>query len=84
MADVPPERVTKPEVPENGPPPLPRWVKVAVLVMAVLLLAVLAATLIGGNHGPGRHSNSAGDHIDQQIQATTWSNAGAQIDHSSS
>lgn len=85
MADVPPERVGKPDVPENGPPPLPRWVKVAVLVIAVLMLALLAATLLGGNHGPGRHFNSADDHFRQQTQAAaTWSNTGAQIDQFSS
>jgi hypothetical protein len=35
---------------------IPRWVKVAVLVAAVLVLLVVIANLLGGGgHGPSRH-----------------------------
>lgn len=40
------------------PPPtgLPRWVKVFLIVaVALALLAVGAALVTGGDHGPGRH-----------------------------
>jgi hypothetical protein len=34
----------------------PRWVKVSWIVAAVIVLVILAALLLGGEHGPGRHS----------------------------
>jgi hypothetical protein len=35
---------------------IPRWVKVAGIVVAVLALLVVIAMLVGGGaHGPGRH-----------------------------
>lgn len=38
-------------------PGLPRWVKVSALVVAgLILLAVVAAFLLGGEHGPMRHA----------------------------
>ena len=50
-----------PATPNEGPPPAPRWVKVlALAVVALVVLAVLAMHLIGGEHGPGRHL-SVGD-----------------------
>ena len=41
----------------NSPPPMPRWVKVAAIVVGVLVALFVIAQLagIGGNHGPGRH-----------------------------
>ena len=41
----------------ESPPPTPRWVKVfAVVVLALALLVVIVmATGIGGQHGPARH-----------------------------
>ena len=37
-------------------PGLPRWVKVfLIVVVALILLGVGAALMIGGEHGPGRH-----------------------------
>ena len=40
---------------------MPRWVKVFVLVVAVLLLVMLAVMLLsGGEHGPGRHGTADG------------------------
>jgi hypothetical protein len=45
-------------VPGRGAPPrMPLWVKVAVIVLGVLLLAfaVVRLTGLGGEHGPGRH-----------------------------
>lgn len=34
---------------------MPTWVKVFIVIGAVLLALVLVAQLAGGNHGPGRH-----------------------------
>ena len=38
-------------------PRMPRWVKVAAIIVGLLLLlfVVLQLTGIGGEHGPGRH-----------------------------
>lgn len=33
----------------------PRWVKVSLIIAAVLVLVVAVALLFGGDHGPGRH-----------------------------
>lgn len=50
----------------NRRPPTPRWVKVfgviGILVL-VLILVILIANLagFGGEHGPGRHTQPAGD-----------------------
>ena len=42
--------------PEESPPPRPGWVKVSLIVGAVVLgVVVLAMVLSGGEHGPGRH-----------------------------
>lgn len=46
----------------GGPPPAPRWVKVAlVATVVVVLLLVVVALVTGGQHGPGRHTSDAGD-----------------------
>ena len=39
----------------------PRWVKVFVMVaLALVVLAVVAMLIVGGNHGPGRHQSTVG------------------------
>lgn len=39
--------------------PVPRWVKLAILVLGILvLLAAVAMLLLGGEHGPQRHSGT--------------------------
>ncbi|NYI77034.1 hypothetical protein [Nocardioides panzhihuensis] len=39
------------------PPGMPSWVKFLIgALLAVILVAVLAMVLVGGDHGPGRHS----------------------------
>ena len=49
-----PEVSTAPEAPH--PPPRPRWVKIAGIVAAVVILVVIAMALFGGGeHGPSRH-----------------------------
>lgn len=42
---------------EHQSPGMPRWVKVALLVAAALVVLFLVAQLagVGGEHGPGRH-----------------------------
>ena len=38
------------------PPGMPRWVKLmGVAVVVLVMVAVLAMMLLGGDHGPGRH-----------------------------
>ena len=36
----------------------PRWVKVSWTVAALVLILVLVVFLLGGDHGPGRHSET--------------------------
>ena len=44
----------------GSPPGMPRWVKVAALVVGLLILVVLILQLTGmaGEHGPGMHSSA--------------------------
>ena len=41
------------------PPTTPRWVKVSLITVGVLVLIALVAMLGGENHGPSRHFDSA-------------------------
>ena len=38
-----------------GAPGAPRWVKLSGLAIVVVAIVVIVVTLLGGNHGPGRH-----------------------------
>jgi hypothetical protein len=54
-ADLAPER--------GSPPPMPRWVKVSGIIVAVLVLLLVVVLLVAGGHGPRRHaSGDAADH----------------------
>ena len=47
---------------DNRPPypGIPRWVKVfGIIVIVVVLLVVGLMFLVGGEHGPGRHTQSS-------------------------
>ena len=47
-------------VSDDTPPGLPSWVKYLLLgLLAVVLIAVLAMLVVGGDHGPGRHGGSS-------------------------
>lgn len=47
--------------PASERPGVPRWVKVFVVVAAVVALLVIALMLLsGGTHGPGRHLSGQG------------------------
>jgi hypothetical protein len=51
-------------------PGTPRWVKVSWIVAAVIVLVILAALLLGGEHGPGRHSaRQEGGHMVSVVTA---------------
>jgi len=40
----------------DGPPTLPRWVKLlAVATVVAVVVLILAMLLMGGEHGPGLH-----------------------------
>ena len=43
----------------DAPPGMPRWVKVAAIVVGLLILIVVILQLTGlaGDHGPGMHSS---------------------------
>lgn len=58
---TPPTLARQTEVSDSeSPPGLPRWVKVFGVVTAiVILLAIVAMILVGGEHGPGRHLHGA-------------------------
>jgi hypothetical protein len=40
----------------------PRWVKVFGAVALLIVLLLIVAMLLGGEHGPGRHLSPAGLH----------------------
>ena len=61
MADLRPDPDTHSD---DGPGQtgMPRWVKVFVVIGAVLLVLLIATQFIGdGGHGPGRHGGGGGD-----------------------
>jgi hypothetical protein len=45
----------------GSPPGMPRWVKIAAIIVGVLILlfVILQLTGIGGEHGPGRHMSGS-------------------------
>lgn len=48
---------------ESSPPPMPRWVKVFVIVAAIVILLVVVALIwFPGRHGPGRHIHGSDAH----------------------
>lgn len=47
----------------NRPPKTPRWVKVFGIIAIVVVLLFVAMMVIGGEHGPGRHSGDAGSQV---------------------
>lgn len=55
------ETTPRPGADHGTPPRMPRWVKVAAIVVGllVLLFVVLQLTGIGGVHGPERHMSGA-------------------------
>ncbi len=59
MTDPRPEPESRPDVGTDVPPGMPRWVKVAAVVVGLLILLflVLQLTGIAGEHGPGMHSS---------------------------
>jgi hypothetical protein len=58
MADPPRRRDTTGMGADRASPPrMPRWVKLSLILAAVLVLVVVIAMLIaGGGHGPSRHA----------------------------
>lgn len=48
--------MTDPYRPTDGAPGMPRWVKVFVAVVALLVLVVVVMLLVGSDHGPGMHA----------------------------
>lgn len=53
---------------DGSTPRIPRWVKMTALTFGLLiLLMVIVMLLIGGEHGPGRHTSSANP-VGQDVQ----------------
>lgn len=48
--------MTDPYRPTDDAPGMPRWVKVFVAVVALLVLVVALMLLLGSDHGPGMHA----------------------------
>ena len=48
---------------QGSPPRMPRWVKMAGIIVGVLILVFLVLQLTGvaGQHGPGRHFSGLGN-----------------------
>jgi hypothetical protein len=60
MADPRQPRATGSDAAAGDRPPypgMPRWVKVSgiIVIVLALLVAIILATGVGGDHGPGRH-----------------------------
>lgn len=45
--------------PRDAPPRMPGWVKWPGLVLAVLILLLVVARILGVEHGPGMHTPKA-------------------------
>jgi hypothetical protein len=62
MAEPAPHSRSGGDADSGSPPRMPRWVKVAAILVGVLILLFLVLQLagIGGEHGPGRHSSDSG------------------------
>ena len=70
MADLPPrqesgdaDEVAGPGLASAGRPKMPAWVKVSLVIAAVLVVAFLVIMLtgMGGEHGPSRHLPGGGN-----------------------
>jgi hypothetical protein len=63
--------------PDRGAPPrAPRWVKMSVIIVALLALALVAIMLLGeGDHGPSRHAAAVPPTLEMAPQATGWHGA---------
>ena len=61
-----PQHAARPDA-SDAPPGMPRWVKVAAVVVGllILLLLVLQLTGIAGEHGPGMHSSLGSPAVSQ-------------------
>jgi hypothetical protein len=65
-ADLAPDR--------GSPPPMPRWVKVSGIIVAVLVLLLVVVLLVSGGHGPRRHaSGGAGSQASVSVSSVTAS-----------
>lgn len=59
MTDDDDQRSIASPVGDEAPPGMPSWVKYLLLgLLAVVVIAVLAILVGGGDHGPGRHGGS--------------------------
>jgi hypothetical protein len=43
---------------DQSNPGMPRWVKVSGIIAIVLVVLFILVLLVGGGHGPGRHTSS--------------------------
>lgn len=57
MPDTQPQPGAGGQDDRESPPGMPRWVKVPLIIIGILVLlfVILRLTGLGGEHGPGRH-----------------------------
>ncbi len=62
MADPAPDAGADPMVDPAPASGMPRWVKVSLIIVAVVILTfvILKIAGVGGEHGPGRHMGGSG------------------------
>jgi hypothetical protein len=64
MADPPRSGDPGEAADRESPPPMPRWVKVSGIIVALLVLLLVVVLLVSGGHGPRRHlSGGAGGQL---------------------
>jgi hypothetical protein len=64
MADPPRSGDPGEDADRESPPPMPRWVKVSGIIVALLVLLLVVVLLVSGGHGPRRHlSGGAGGQL---------------------
>jgi hypothetical protein len=51
-------------------PPMPRWVKIFLAVVLIIVAALLISRALGVQHGPGMHGASAGTAVVSAISSS--------------
>ena len=68
-----PQHPSPAQDPGERPPAMPGWVKLTGLVVLVLLVVLIIVVLLGGNHGPSRHTSAAEPSMGVHSSAATGS-----------
>lgn len=58
MEDSPPNSSAQERPASRSHPDVPRWAKVLVIaILVVIAVLIMAMLVVGGEHGPGRHTS---------------------------